>query len=135
MCVSLCLTNAYIHASAVTTTTIGSICPKCGIIARSGRRSCCGRDGSWFRNCGSAGNGKKLHHTWYEGIQACKTRAQSKRAIGRHANVAQQLNLSNVAATTTPTASVNVTAIVTTTNETQNSKQESTSSDWILQGV
>merc|ERR1712205_107660 len=32
--------------------------------------------------------------TWYEGIRACKTLAQSKGASGRQSNVAQQINSS-----------------------------------------
>ena len=76
------------------TTTISSACPKCGTIAKSGKISCCGRGGSWFGNCGSNGNAK-LDHTWYEGIQACKTLSQSTTAIGRQSNAAQQRNSSN----------------------------------------
>merc|ERR1712032_998978 len=72
-----------------TTTTISSVCHKCSIIAKSGKVSCCGRSGSWFRTCGSAGNAK-LDHTWYEGIQACKTRPQSKAAIGHQSNADQE---------------------------------------------
>merc|ERR1719174_1643012 len=67
---------------ASTTTTVRPVCRKCGTIAKSRKSSCCGRGGSWFRNCGSAGNAKLLH-TWYEGILICKTRAPSKRASGR----------------------------------------------------
>merc|ERR1712032_1119383 len=74
--------------------TISSACFKCGIITKSGKISCCGRGGSWFRNCGSAGNAK-LEHTWYEGIQACKTLAQPKAAIRRQSKAGQQRNLSN----------------------------------------
>ena len=48
--------------------------------------SCCGRGGSWFKNCGSSGN-TKLQHTWYEGIQACKARSQSKTVVGHQLNV------------------------------------------------
>merc|ERR1719201_782113 len=77
-----------------TTTTIRPECRKCGTISKSGKSSCCGRGGSWFRNCGSAGNAK-LSHTWYEGIQVCKTRSQSKRARDRQSNAAQRLNSSN----------------------------------------
>ena len=72
---------AHVYTPTASTTTISSACPKCGTIAKSGKSSCCGRSGSWFENCGRAGNAK-LDHTWYEGIQACRTRAQSKRAIG-----------------------------------------------------
>ena len=75
-------------------TSISSVCPKCGTMEKSGKNSCCGRGGSWFRNCGSAGN-MQLRHTWYEGIRVCKTRAQSKRASGRQSNAAQRLHSSN----------------------------------------
>ena len=74
---------------AVRTTTIGPVCPKCGTIAKSGKTSCCGRGGSWFRNCGGAGN-TKLKHTWYEGIHGCKSRGRSKTVMGHQLNVAQQ---------------------------------------------
>jgi len=64
---------------------VSSTCAKCGTVGKSRRQSCCGRGGSWFRDCGSAGN-KKVGHTWFEGIKACKAKnknkAQSKRAIG-----------------------------------------------------
>ena len=46
----------------------------------SGKRSCCGRGGSWFRNCGASGSAK-FTRTWYEGIQACKARSESKAVI------------------------------------------------------
>ena len=75
---------------ADTTTTIAvSVCPRCGTIEKSGKKSCCGRGGSWFRNCGGVGN-TKLHHSWYEGIQACKARSQSKTVVGQQLNGAQQ---------------------------------------------
>ena len=61
------------------------MCRKCGSIAKSGKISCCGRGGSWFRKCGSAGH-PNLDHTWYEGIQACKARSQSKTAIDQQSN-------------------------------------------------
>ena len=75
-------------------TTTSSLCRNCGTIAKSGKSSCCGRGGSWFGNCGSPGNAK-LHHTWYEGIRACTTRTQSKAAISRQSNAAQQRNSPN----------------------------------------
>ena len=52
---------------------INSACPECGMIPKSGKASCCGRGGSWFGSCGSAGNAH-LGHTWHEGIQVCKGR-------------------------------------------------------------
>ena len=54
--------------------------------------SCCGRGGSWFGNCGSAGN-TKLGHTWYEGLHSCKARAQSNVVIDQQLNKAQQQSI------------------------------------------
>ena len=51
-------------------------CAACGIVKKSGKRSCCARGGAWFKNCGDAGDGK-FDHTWTEGIQACKGVASS----------------------------------------------------------
>ena len=76
------------------TTTTSSVCPKCGIVAKSGKSSCCGHGGFWFGHCGSAGNAKP-DHTWYEGIQACETLMHSKAIIDRQPNAAQQRNSSN----------------------------------------
>merc|ERR1712032_266645 len=37
------------------------------------------------------GGGNTKHpHTWYDGIQACKARSQSKRVIGKQLNLAKQ---------------------------------------------
>ena len=71
------------------TTTIHAVCPKCGAIHNSGKISCCGRGGFWFRNCGAAGN-TKLEHTWQEGIRACKARTQSKTTMRQRLNAAQR---------------------------------------------
>ena len=72
--------------STDTTTTIGSACHTCGTIGKSGKSSCCGRGGSWFKNCGSSGN-TKLHHTWFEGIQVCKSRTLSKTVIAQQKGI------------------------------------------------
>ena len=71
----MCLDPCHTKPPADKTTIAVSVCSRCGAIEKSGKISCCGRGGSWFRNCGSVGN-TKLHHTWYEGIQACKARTQ-----------------------------------------------------------
>ena len=81
-------------------------------MGKFGKGSCCGRGGSWFKNCGSHGNAK-LAHTWFEGIQACKASPeQSKLALGQlQLNPAQQnryhssndVGISAEVATTTPT--------------------------------
>ena len=76
--------------SETTTTTIAvAMCLRCGTIEKSGKRSCCGRGGSWFKHCGGGGN-TKLHHTWSEGIQACNARSQSKTGIGDELNAGRQ---------------------------------------------
>ena len=74
---------------AQTTTTISLACSKCGTVGKSGKSSCCGRGGSWFKSCGVTGNAR-LQHTWYEGIQSCKARTESRIAVGQQANAAQQ---------------------------------------------
>ena len=48
-------------------------CPKCGLRARTGVVSCCFSGGSWFKKCGEPGN-PKFDHTWFDGIQACKSK-------------------------------------------------------------
>ena len=78
--------------------SIVSVCHKCGTIEKSGRISCCGHGGSWFKNCGGDGN-SKAGHTWYEGIQACKAGTHSKIIIShqlKHAAARQEIiNFSN----------------------------------------
>ena len=44
-------------------------CPKCGI-KESGKLSCCGRGGTWFRKCGDPGD-SSFEHTWDEGSHVC----------------------------------------------------------------
>ena len=72
--------------SAGATTIAVTVCPRCGTIKKTDKSSCCGRGGSWFRNCGGAGN-TKLPHTWYEGIQACKSRTLSKKDISQQKRI------------------------------------------------
>ena len=72
----------------MTTMTV-SACASCGTMTKSAKMSCCARGGSWFKNCGGAGKAK-LRHTWYEGIQACKARSNSKAFIDYQLNVGQQ---------------------------------------------
>merc|ERR1712048_644256 len=55
-----------VRACKPTATTINPVCLKCVTINKSGKMSCCGPGGSWYRNCGSAGNAK-FDHTWREG--------------------------------------------------------------------
>ena len=73
--------------SAVTPTTGKSACPTCGTIQKSGKPSCCGHGGSWFKRCGGGGN-RNLDHSWHEGIKACK--AQSQPVIGQQPNAAER---------------------------------------------
>merc|ERR1719182_1195250 len=58
--------------SATSTSAISSNgCPMCATLKKSGKRSCCGPGGAWFKNCGNPGD-SKFGHTWFEGIEACK---------------------------------------------------------------
>ena len=81
---------AHANTTATTKTIISSVCSKCGTIGKSRKTSCCGRGGSWFRNCGASGN-PKFDHTWSEGIQTCEALTQSKPGIAQHLDVAKQI--------------------------------------------
>ena len=84
----------HVHKTSTDMTTTSRLaCSKCGTIGKSGKASCCGRGGSWFRKCGSTGN-REFPHTWSEGILACKIRAQWKAVRSRRPNGAQHLNSS-----------------------------------------
>ena len=55
---------------------------------KSGKRSCCGRGGAWFKKCGDGGDAK-FDHTWAEGVWGCQDyfvgfHAQTKRAYQAH---------------------------------------------------
>ena len=65
-----------------------SVCSKCATIGRSGKSSCCGRGGSWFGNCGNAGD-TTVEHRWYEGLQVCRT------GSGQESIVAEEMNSSD----------------------------------------
>merc|ERR1712151_567110 len=67
---------------AAVTPATSSTCAVCGSVKKSRKKSCCGRGGSWYKNCGTSGNkkSKKFDHTWFEGIQACKSKWASKSA-------------------------------------------------------
>ena len=51
-------------------------CRKCGIIKKSGKRSCCARGGAWFKRCGDAGDPTK-DHTWADGMAACQRKLRA----------------------------------------------------------
>ena len=89
------------------TTTTSSICRTCGTIKKFGKSSCCGRGGSWFRNCGSGGDTKR-RHTWYEGIQACEARAQLETVSGQESNAAQQPSSAHGVGTVKSKSAINV---------------------------
>ena len=63
-------TKAACAKCGIVAATMASVCLKCGIIDKTGKASCCGRGGSWFKECGSAGNAK-VDHTWRQGRMAC----------------------------------------------------------------
>ena len=69
------LTEA-VRMTTASVVSINKMCPKCGNTKKSGKLSCCARDGAWFKNCGDAGD-SNFDHTWIEGIQACKSMSVS----------------------------------------------------------
>ena len=76
LCLLRCLNACRLFADAPSITnssTSGNAdnCTNCGVVKKSGKRSCCARGGAWFQNCGDNGN-TNFDHTWSEGIQACK---------------------------------------------------------------
>ena len=76
LCTPAPATKVTTTATTPSKTTVSSVCPKCGTIKKSDKRSCCARGGAWFNNCGDDGDGDS-DHTWFEGIQACKTPSSS----------------------------------------------------------
>ena len=86
-------------ATTTTVTAIGPICFKCGTIKKSGKLSCCARGGSWFKNCGDAGD-SKFEHTWAEGVRACNDitsvslslKAQVQSMLQNEEVIAQEIN-------------------------------------------
>ena len=72
---SISFRTVHISLEAPPTTTAivttSSTCNKCGSL-KSGKSSCCARGGAWFKKCGNPGD-SKFDHTWFEGIQACKS--------------------------------------------------------------
>ena len=86
------LISLHTPTPAAATTPISPVCPACGIVKRSGKLSCCAPGGSWFGNCGSAGNAN-LEHTWHEGIRVCNTQFQA--VVGQQLHASQpQVNVS-----------------------------------------
>ena len=75
MCSSLLIPASAEPVSEVPNTTsataMTSACAKCGVMRKSGKRSCCVSGGAWFKQCGNPGDAK-FEHTWSEGIRACK---------------------------------------------------------------
>lgn len=53
-------------------------CSECGTI--KGKKSCCGRGGSWFGNCGGTDN-TKLKFKWSQGVEACLARSRTNKVI------------------------------------------------------
>ena len=86
---SVCMTNAHTPTPTATSTVSSPVCLKCGTIKKSGKSSCCGHGGSWFRNCGGSGNANR-QHMWIDGILACNTQPQSNTAIEQQLKVTRE---------------------------------------------
>ena len=82
------LTNT--HMRTITGTT-SPACSQCGTIGSPSKLSCCGRGGTWFKDCGTTGDAS-YGHTWSEGIQAC---AAPKAAIGMPLHAAPAAAVAN----------------------------------------
>ena len=52
------------------------VCPKCAMIDRLGKLSCCAPGASWYQNCGRT-SGSAFDHTWAEGFKACKHQTEA----------------------------------------------------------
>ena len=95
---------------------VDPVCAKCGRLNKSGF-SCCAPGGSWFKKCGVVGT--KFHHTWKEGMRACKKWSEPKTVISQQLHAVQMLNLSNNAmiANTKAVAMATQTVAFTPTNK------------------
>ena len=60
-----------LQIQATPTDASGLLCPKCAVINKSDKLSCCARTASWYSNCGRTGD-TNFEHTWNEGLEACK---------------------------------------------------------------
>ena len=68
-------------------------CSACGTFKKSGKVSCCARNGSWFGRCGNVDD-PRFDHTWMDGIRVCDVFARESSgesvvnaAFGRSQNV------------------------------------------------
>ena len=72
---SYCDSRTRIPIEPLSTTDIPATrstnCPKCGIVKKSGKYSCCARGGAWFKKCGNAKD-QNFDHSWSEGMQSCE---------------------------------------------------------------
>ena len=67
-----CAQNQCDQAPRIPTPGMASpTCYKCSNTKKSGKRSCCAHGGTWFKNCGNAGD-IEFDHTWAEGIKVCE---------------------------------------------------------------
>ena len=64
-------------------TSLSPICPKCGTVKNSGKRTCCAADGAWSQNCGDAGE-PQFDHTWAEGTWACERKPTTSSVVPNH---------------------------------------------------
>ena len=71
--------------------TPSEVCSKCANIKNSGGRSCCSPGGSWFTQCGDAGD-PNFDHTWSEGILACYDSQISLSRMSYEENIVQNTN-------------------------------------------
>merc|ERR1712224_1082426 len=66
-CKKVSPTTRLYTTTILSTPSISIGCVKCGVIKKSGKRSCCARGGDWFKKCGDAAD-TTFNHTWSEGV-------------------------------------------------------------------
>ena len=75
------------------------VCPRCAMVKRSGKLSCCARSGSWYKNCARTSD-SAFEHTWNEGLAACRHAEMSpvaairvKQALVKEGSTSQRIDV------------------------------------------
>lgn len=84
--------------ASLTTPSNNSKCLKCGVMKKSGKRSCCTRGGAWYKSCGDVGD-SSVDHTWFEGIQACKDFVSLTLTVQQRASMSSRYSMPNAGVT------------------------------------
>merc|ERR1712066_1118616 len=78
------------------TTTVTPVCPTCAT-NKKGTATCCTKGGSWYQNCGDAGDAN-FDYTWTQGFEACENvvgageEAQAQAKLPHQTTIVQHQN-------------------------------------------